>query len=169
MKTKFKTLFCVLSLVALFSCSEGQQQEEPSVPLELSRCWSFSSPWSDNLDSLEVISGNGDYELIYPNYVSLHEPFLTGEPVPEEVKVLYPEYLDSMISLFINESGYIVINGKSVTDGNLFGMFMLKDAKDQRKVFEVFYWPDTLRPIIGMDAFEDRNPIDPGEDYWVNY
>lgn len=150
-------LFAAISVVSL-SCSEKQPQPvEESKPLELESYWSATAVWLNNVNRIRITSGNGDYTLIYPKSV-------TGayEDVP------YPDYLESILSIKIDEANNIVIEFKT-DDSRVHDLFMVKDAKNERRVFGVHYIPGPDKLIGGFNPTWEEDPSDPGEDYWVNY
>ncbi len=164
MKNLLFYLFSILS-VLLLSCSDGQQPEEPAVPLELDHYWTTAGPWSDNIASFKIKSGNGNYKLIYPKYISLYELPEPGIVPKETSKVPYPEYLDSIVSLHIDESDNVVAEIKIHDQKAGLILFMIKDAKGERAMLEVHHHTGN-RPLSGFDY---DGAEDPGKDYWVNY
>lgn len=171
-------LLLVSALCALFiGCSEGQQPEpkpkpeKPAVPLELEEYTMVVGPWLDNTDALKIVSGNGGYTLVYPKYLDLYD-FPRPETINDKPRsrVPYPDYLDSVVSLHIDESNNIVVEVKINDQVVAMPCFMIKDAKGKRERFEVEHYPEGI--VIGGGHFIDPpgwRPDDPGIDYWANY
>ena len=97
--------------------------------------------------------------MVYPKYI-------TGlfEEVP------YPDYLESILSIHIDEFDNIVIESRIGDEHpvhNFHGYFMVKDLKGKRTAFTV-----TIKSASINDSPPDplpEIPVAPGEYYWVNY
>jgi hypothetical protein len=147
-------LLCITLSGILLSCSEGLE----IIPMKLDSCQHVNfGEWTDN-NIAKIISGNGDCSLVYPKSITV-----------DDKEVPYSEYHESIVSLSVDKSNNIVFDLK-LHNKPVSGTFMIKDARKERCVFRVHHNPDPTPPVIGMDVFDsDREPGDPGRDYWMNY
>lgn len=153
------------------SCSGNEPEpEEPAVALELDKYWNTIGPWEDNIDSFEITSGNGGYELVYPKSISLYNDPQAGGISELVETVSYPDYLDSIFSLRVDDNDNIVVEVDMQEYRVGMTYFMIKDAKGKRAVFEVHHFPEGM-PVGGphSDDMSFERPEYPPVDYWVNY
>jgi hypothetical protein len=117
----------------------------------------------DKSDEIEIISGNGHYSLVFPKVIRAYDG--NGG---DGVEIPYSEYFEAILSVRLDGSNNIAIEWKGRFDLYIEGVFMVKDGKGAKRLFQVDCLP------FGMSGLP--SPTDSvfghllnDKSYWVNY
>ncbi len=134
MRRKFIYILLILFLGATVSgCDKNEPAKESFTTLELSKRYVMLDPAFEPTDQISILSGNGEYRIIYPKRINVGIYKADTGPIEKD-------YSDDMLTIGI-EDNIITIKcpPSSINDSGFTGYFLVKDSDGAKQIFEVEY------------------------------